>query len=115
MSEVIDWKAEYEKAEAKGQALKEHVQDVMIREAVKAEARLFESIDPEVAAKVADLTLVSFDEETGEVFGSREAILDLGARYPALFVPKIKNPPPPKMKNELLDAVQKELGIYGKS
>ena len=111
MSEIIDWKTEYEKEMARAAKLKEHVRTFMVGEAVKAEARAFWSIDPELAVKLADTSGCSFDEETEFVTGAREAVQQLAAEKPFLFAPKIERPPPPKMKNELLDAVQKELGM----
>jgi len=115
MDAEIDWKEEYEKALAKGQALKEHVRKFMVREKVKLELRAFETIDPELVAKLADTSECSFDEESNVVTGASEAVQRLVAEKPFLFSPKIKSPPPPRTENELLDAIQKELGIYRKS
>jgi hypothetical protein len=111
MSEEIDWKAESEKEVAKLQEFKEYVRNFMVREEVKLELQAFETIDPELVAKLADTSGCSFDEESNVVTGASEAVQRLVAEKPYLFAPKIKSPPPPRMKNELLDAVQKELGI----
>jgi len=111
MDAEIDWKAKYEKEMARVAELKEHVRTFMVREQVKLELRAFGTIDAELALKLADTSGCSFDEESNVVIGAREAILDLAARSPYLFAPKIKAPPPLRMKNELLDAVQKELGM----
>jgi len=111
MDAETDWKAEYEKELARVAELKEHVRGFMIGEAVKAEARARWSIDPELAVKLADTSGCSFDEESNVVTGASEAVQRLIAEKPYLFAPKIKAPPPPRTKNELLDAVQKELGI----
>jgi len=115
MSEEIDWKAESEKEVAKLQELKEHVRNFMVREEVKLELRAFETIDPELVAKLADTSGCSFDEESNVVMGASEAVQRLIAEKPFLFSPKIKSPPLPRTENELLDAIQKELGIYRKS
>jgi hypothetical protein len=113
MDTELDWKAEYEKEMARAAELKEHIRGFMIGEAVKAEARAFGTIDPELVVKLADTSGCSFDEDSNVVIGASEAVQQLVAEKPYLFgrneVKKI--PPPPRTKNGLLDAVQKELGI----
>jgi len=111
MSEEIDWKAEYEKELARGRALKEHIRDFMVREQVKLELRSFGVIDPDLVAKFAGVSGCSFDEDSSVVIGAAAAVQQLIAEKPYLFAPKIKNPPPPRRENELLDAIQRELGI----
>jgi hypothetical protein len=111
MDAELDWKAEYEKELARGQAVKEHVRAFMIGEAVKLELRAFGTIDPELVAKLADVSRCSFDKDSGVVIGASEAVQRLIAEKPYLFAPKVKSPPPPRTKNGLLDAVQKELGM----
>jgi hypothetical protein len=111
MDAELDWKAEYEKEMARAAELKEHIRAFMIGEAVKAEARAFGTIDPELVAKLADVSRCSFDKDSDVVIGASEAVQRLIAEKPYLLAPKIKAPPPPRTKNGLLDAVQKELGI----
>jgi len=111
MDAEIDWKAESEKAVAKLQALKEHIRDFMVREQVKVELRSFGVIDAELVVKLADVSGCSFDEDSDVVIGAAAAVQQLVAEKPFLFAPKIKNPPPPKMRSELFDAVSKELGF----
>ena len=103
MSEVIDWKAEYEKEMARAAEVKERFRAFMIGEAVKDEARAFWSIDPELAAKLADTSGCSFDEEAEVVTGVREAVQQLAAEKPYLFASRIKQgiPPPPSGRGKL--------------
>ena len=110
-----DWKSELEKVTAEQQALKEHYKNAVIRLALENEIRASWTIDADLAAKIIDTSLISFSEETGEVTGAREAVLDLAQRRPHLFTPKIKTAPPPKRGHEELEAIQKEIGIFRKS
>lgn len=116
MDDKLDWKAEYEKELARGEALKEHVQATMIRAAVEAEAKTFGMIYLDLAVKLADMSGCSFDEDSDVVVGASEAVQRLIAEKPFLFSPKIKSPPPPpsmwrKEVNELLDQIHREIGF----
>ena len=53
--------------------------------AVEREALAFWAIDSDDAARFADISGVSFDEESDVVIGAREAVMDLAARMPFLF------------------------------
>jgi len=113
MNADVDWKAEYEKELARAAELKKHVREKMIGEAVRAEAQAFWSIDPDLAAKLADTSKCSFDEGADVVIGASEAVQRLVAEKPYLFAPKIKSPPPPprRASQELLDQIHRELGL----
>lgn len=110
MNEVIDWKAEAEKAEAGRLADKQRFRVAVIHETVIAEARLL-GVDADIAPKIIDTEKVDVTE-TGEVLGAREAILDAAVRWPGILVPKVKRGPPwPRSKEsqDVLDQIHREM------
>jgi hypothetical protein len=111
--EDIDYKAELEKVQTERKEFEDHYRNAVIRMHVKIEARAFGMIDPDLAVKLVDFSGCSFDEKSEIVIGAREAILELAARKPYLFGPKVKQgiPPPPKLEDGFLETVQRELGM----
>jgi hypothetical protein len=113
MSEDIDWKAKLEEVQAERQAFEEHYKNAIIRLHVKLEAAEFWPVDPDLAAKLVDISGCRMDKDD-IVHGVREAIQDLAARKPFLFAPKVNQgiAPPKRFGNDgFLEAVQRELGF----
>lgn len=109
----VNWKEKYEEVMAEKKTFEECYQSAVIRMHVKLEARAFGMIDPELAVKLVDVSGCRMDENTDEVYGVHEVILDLAARKPYLFATQIKQgiPPPPKKEDGFLALVQKELSF----